>query len=68
MKEKIALIVLCSGGIAAIFFGMVKENNGVFVVGIILVIGGYLMIRKRLKESVPKKKGEFSDENNKKNQ
>jgi len=67
MKERVLIIVLCIVGLTAIFFGMVKDHDGVFIIGIIMVIGGYLMIRKRLKEAVPTKGGDLSNENTKEN-
>ena len=68
MREKILIIVLCVIGITAISFGMIKHHNVIFIVGIILIICGYLIIRKRLKESIPGQEGGLADENNKKNQ
>ena len=55
MKEKIFVVTACLIGIAAVFYGIINENNLVFIVGIIFIIGGYLWIRKKMKESVSKK-------------
>ncbi|MBN1847259.1 MAG: hypothetical protein JW932_01600 [Deltaproteobacteria bacterium] len=63
MKEKVLMVALCFAGLIAVFFGMVEDYNGVFIVGITMVVGGYLMMRKRLKESIPGKKEEPSNEN-----
>jgi hypothetical protein len=37
---------------------MIMANDIAFIVGIIFVIAGYAMIRKRLKESIQEKEGE----------
>ena len=55
MKEKSLIILLCAVGLGGIFYGMVKDNDIVFVGGIICVIAGYLVIRKRLKDSIREK-------------
>jgi len=55
MREKVVVVTVCLIGIAAVFYGIINENNLVFIVGIIFIIGGYLWIRKKMKESVSKK-------------
>jgi hypothetical protein len=54
-QQKIITIFLCTIGISAVAYGMIKKNNPVFLIGIAFVIAGYLMIRKKLKESLRKK-------------
>jgi hypothetical protein len=49
MKEKSFIILVCVIGILAASYGMIKDNNLIFVIGLFFVIGGYLMIRKKLK-------------------
>ena len=56
-NEKILIILICVFGILAVGYGMATENDPVFVVGILLVIGGYLLIRRKLKASGGKKFG-----------
>jgi len=51
MKEKLFIILLCVIGISAVAYGMIKDNNPIFIIGLLFVIGGYLLIRKKLKES-----------------
>ena len=51
MKEKSFIILLCVIGISAVAYGIIKDNNPVFIIGLLFVIGGYLLIRKKLKES-----------------
>jgi len=52
--EKSIIVFLCAIGIFCVVYGMGKENNTVFIVGLLLVIAGYLLIRRKLKESVQK--------------
>jgi hypothetical protein len=55
MKEKALIILLCVIGISAVAYGMIEDNHPIFIIGLLFVIGGYLLIRKKLKESVQKK-------------
>ena len=55
MKEKIMIILLCVIGLTAVCYGMARDNNWVFIIGLMFVLGGYLMIRKRLKASINRK-------------
>ncbi|NNG06488.1 MAG: hypothetical protein HKM90_02045 [Desulfobacteraceae bacterium] len=55
MKEKSLIVCLCVFGLLAISYGMFKENDMVFVIGVLFVIGGYLLIRRKLKESIKKR-------------
>lgn len=52
--EKLTVISFCVLGVSGVAFGMVSQNDTVFVIGIVFVIFGYLFIRKKLKESVGK--------------
>ena len=52
--EKSIIVFLCAIGISCVVYGMGKENNIVFIVGLLLVIAGYILIRKKMKESVQK--------------
>ena len=52
VKEKVLLILACAAGLSAVFYGMAKDNDVVFIVGLLIVIGAYLVIRKRLKTSL----------------
>jgi hypothetical protein len=52
MKEKALIVIICLIGILAVVYGMVNRNNSVFIIGLVLVIGGYLLIRKKLKKSI----------------
>ncbi len=56
-NEKILIILICIFSILVVGYGMATENDPVFAAGILLVIGGYLLIRRRLKASGSKKSG-----------
>ncbi len=55
MKEKTLIVCLCVFGLLAVSYGMFKENDMVFIIGVLFVIGGYLLIRRKLKESIRKR-------------
>jgi len=50
MKEKSLILVVCLSGILGVSYGMMNKNHLVFIAGMVFVIAGYLMIRKKLKE------------------
>ena len=39
-------------GIVAVSYGMLKDNNLVFIIGLLFVIGGYLLIRRKIKAHI----------------
>jgi hypothetical protein len=55
LKEKIFISIFCIIGISAVAYGMIAKYNPVFIIGILFVIAGYLLIRRKLKESIQKK-------------
>ena len=54
-RKRILIIALCLSGIISVGYGMIMDSDGVFVLGIICVIAGYLLIRRKLKESLREK-------------
>ena len=54
MSEKAMTVFLCATGVLAVGYGMMRPNHVAFVIGLVLVIWGYLRIRKKLKESLRK--------------
>ena len=52
--EKSIIVLLCVIGVTCVVYGMGKENNTVFIVGLIFVIAAYLSIRRKLKGSMRK--------------
>jgi len=55
MKDKALVLVLCFLGVLAVGYGMVNKNHPVFVAGLVLLIAGYLMMRKKLKRYIREK-------------
>jgi LPXTG-motif cell wall-anchored protein len=52
LKQKALILVICAFGIVAVSYGVAKGNNAVFIIGIVFVIAGYLLIRRRIKEHI----------------
>lgn len=50
--KKSPAILICMIGIVAVAYGMLKDNNLIFIIGLLFVIGGYLLIRRKIKESI----------------
>ena len=50
-KEKSLIAAACIVGLSAVVYGMTNENNVIFLIGLLIIIAGYLHIRKRLKDS-----------------
>ena len=57
MREKILTAIICLIGILAILNGMINKNNVIFIIGVLFVFAGYLLIRRKLKESIRGKRG-----------
>jgi hypothetical protein len=55
MNTKILTILLCVIGLSSVCYGMAKDNDILFIVGLLFVIAGYIMIRKRLKAAMQNK-------------
>ena len=54
-RKRILIIALCLIGIISVGYGMIMGSDGFFVLGITCVIAGYLLIRRKLKESIREK-------------
>lgn len=52
LEQKALIFIICAIGIVAVSYGVAKDDNAVFVIGIVFVIGGYLLIRRRIKEHI----------------
>ena len=52
MNEKVVTVLLCVFGILAVAYGMLRDNDVIFIIGILFIIGGYLLIRRKLKASI----------------
>jgi len=55
LKNKNLAVLIGIIGIAAVSYGMLKDNDVVFIIGLILIFGGYLLLRRRIKESIRNK-------------
>jgi len=52
LTNKTPIILMCIIGVMAVSYGMLKDNDLIFIIGLFLVFGGYLLIRRKIKESV----------------
>jgi len=52
MKEKLLLAGACFAGVSSVVYGMARKNDIVFVIGILIVLGSYLAIRRKLKAAL----------------
>jgi LPXTG-motif cell wall-anchored protein len=52
MREKILTVIICLIGTLAILYGMMNKNNVIFIIGVLFVVAGYLLIRRKLKETI----------------
>ncbi len=48
-SEKTIAITICILGVSGVAYGMSRDHNVVFVMGLLFIVGGYLMIRRKLK-------------------
>lgn len=52
VNRKYLIAPICMIGIVALAYGMMKDNSLIFIIGLLFVIAGYLLIRRRMKESI----------------
>jgi uncharacterized Zn finger protein len=52
LKEKALVVSICIIGVVAVSYGVAKDADVIFVIGIVFVIGGYLLIRRRIKKHI----------------
>ena len=55
MREKVVILSVCLFGVLGVGYGMANKNHPVFIVGLVAVVAGYLMIRKKLKAQIREK-------------
>ncbi len=58
MREKSLTILLCIIGVSAVSYGMIKDNDVIFIIGLLFVVGAYLLIRRKLKGAMKRKNKE----------
>ncbi len=51
MEKKILLYPAFVVGVVAVIYGMARENDVAFIIGVALVAAAYLIFRKKLKAS-----------------
>ena len=52
LKKKYLIILICIIGISGVSYGMLKDNRIIFIIGLVFVIWGYVLIRKKIKASI----------------
>jgi len=52
LTNKTSIIVICMIGVMAVFYGMLADNAPIFIIGLFFVSAGYLLIRRKIKESI----------------
>jgi hypothetical protein len=52
LKSTYLSIFICTTGVVKVTYGIIKDNNLVFILGLLCVITGYLLIRRKLKEHI----------------
>ena len=55
LMERGLTVFLCLVGVLCVSYGMMNPNNVIFIIGIMCIIGGYILIRKNLKASIEEK-------------
>ncbi|MGE5839902.1 MAG: hypothetical protein ACM34H_08195 [Deltaproteobacteria bacterium] len=55
MRGKVVILTVCLLGISAVCYGMVTKDHAAFIIGLALVVAGYLMIRRKLKAHMREK-------------
>jgi hypothetical protein len=55
MKEKALILLVCLLGILGVCYGMVNKDHPIFIAGLVFVVAGYLMIRRKLKAHIREK-------------
>jgi hypothetical protein len=63
MKEKALILGVCLLGILGVCYGLVNKDHPVFIAGLVFVVAGYLMIRKKLKAHIRER---YQSEDNRK--
>ena len=51
-KKKVISLILGLMGILMTAYGMSRENNPCFIIGLALIVGGYMLIRREIKKDI----------------
>jgi len=52
LKKKYLIAPICMIGVVGVGYGMANDNNLIFIVGLVFVIAGYLLIKRKIRESM----------------
>lgn len=52
IKNATLIILLCAIGIVAVSYGLLHNNNLIFILGLLCGVVAYLLFRRRLKDSI----------------
>lgn len=52
LKNKMFIILIYIIGIVAVSYGMLNDGNLVFIIGLLFVIAGYLLTRRKLTQHI----------------
>ena len=55
LKNKNLVVIIGIIDVVAVSYGMLTDNNLIFIIGLVLVCGCYLLMRRRIKESIRNK-------------
>jgi inner membrane protein involved in colicin E2 resistance len=55
MKERALILGVCLLGILGVCYGIVNKDHHAFIAGLVFVVAGYLIIRKKLKAHIREK-------------
>ncbi len=55
LTNKNLIILICMIGVVAVSYGMLTDNTLIFIIGLICILAGYLLIRRKIKESIRNK-------------
>ena len=54
-KNKNLAVLMGLIGVGGVSYGILRDNDLIFIIGLFLIFGGYLLFRKRIKESIREK-------------
>ena len=54
LHNRTLISLICVIGILAVSYGTLNNNNLIFIIGLPFVIGGYLLIRRSIKDYIKK--------------
>lgn len=54
-NEKSIAMLVCILGVSSVVYGMAEDNDLFFLAGLVFVVGGYLIIRRKLKSNAKRR-------------